>query len=123
MRVTAWPLVGSLVAMLAGCSSSLNNNGELTPGLPTALTTPAPQRPVGPTTTEQRTITGFRGPMIIVFSAQDSHDGERIPTVTLNLPLKARQLPGSPERLEIMTVYGPRWVATSEVVIQAASGL
>jgi hypothetical protein len=113
----------------AGCSGgSLNQNGELTLGLPVAglPAAQAPSAPKAPSATaalEQRTITGFRSAMIIVFSGQDSHNGERMPTATMTLPLKARQLPGHPDRLEIMTVYGPRWIATSEVVVEPTPSL
>jgi hypothetical protein len=104
-------------SLLVGCSSSLNDNGELTSG----LRPPAPKAAsvtALPPNLQPRNVTGFRGPMIIIFSAQDSHNGERIPTATITLPLKAQQVPGHPERLEIMTVYGPRWIATSEVMVE-----
>jgi hypothetical protein len=61
-------------------------------------------------------ITGFRGPTVILYSSERSNEGEKVPASSLPLPLRSRAAsPGSP-RVEIMTVYGPRWIAKSDVV-------
>ena len=60
-------------------------------------------------------IAGFRKSTVTLYNGEESHDGERVTSNSLLLPLPSQPATLNPSRVEIMTVYGPRWIAKSEV--------
>lgn len=66
-------------------------------------------------------IVGFRNKTVILYAGSSSNEGERVPSASLSLPLTFRPAPDNTSRLGIMTVYGARWIARSEVTLGGAS--
>jgi len=142
------PRSGLLLALLiGGCSASLPQiAGPNTPEAP-ANASPLPAAEAGaPTSTAaippakatparvaapsegssapaaQRgggTIVGFRGPTVILYGGERANDGERVAAASLSVPLPSRPSAANASRVEVMTVYGPRWIAKSEVMFAA----
>ncbi len=66
-------------------------------------------------------IIGFRGPTVILYSDELSNDGQRMPAAALQAPLPVRSAQAGSPRVQIMTVYGPRWIARAEVVLASST--
>jgi hypothetical protein len=131
------PLCAGLLLTLAaaaGCSANLPQSGGLTkPEGPAQVTTTgssavalgvtsapavattAGASPPAAAPLDSGVIAGFRKSTVTLYSGDESNDGERVTPDSLSLPLPSRQVTLNPSRVEIMTVYGPRWIAKSEV--------
>ncbi len=66
-------------------------------------------------------IVSFKGATVVLYGSETGNDGERVPVASLPLPLRANVGLLNTSRLTIATASGPRWVATSEVVLGAAA--
>lgn len=71
-------------------------------------------------TPNQGLITGFKGATLVLFNDETGNVGERVAVTSLALPLQSRSSPTNFNRVQIDTVYGPRWVARSEVLFGQA---
>ena len=76
----------------------------------------APRAPSGDTV-----IVGFRAATVILYTSESSNDGERVAANALPLPLRTRVAASNAGRVEVMTVYGPRWISRSEATFAPAA--
>lgn len=91
--------------------AALPQNGSPVPNSQPPPSTSQPQR----LPAAQDMIVGFKGQTIILFGDEFGHDGERVATAELNLPLQMKSSSSNAPRVQIDTAYGPRWVARSEI--------
>lgn len=68
--------------------------------------------PTGPP--EETVIVGFRTATVILYDSPQSNQGERVPAASLPLPLRTRFAAPASMRVEIKTIYGPRWIARAD---------
>lgn len=74
-----------------------------------------------PVAADQSVIVGFKRSTVILYGSPDSHEGERVPTDALSVPLKPSSQTTNASRVQIMTIDGPRWIAKSDVTFGPAS--
>lgn len=60
-------------------------------------------------------IIGFKHRTVVLYASPTSNNGERVPADTVATPLRPRAS-ANQERVEIMTIDGPRWISKSEVI-------
>ncbi len=91
-------------------------------GTPSELTDGAKNRPITPRTNaaeQQEAIIGLRRDMIVLYRDESGFEGERMVASSFTLPTPARRASNNPQRLEILTAAGMRWVDRAEVVLNA----
>lgn len=64
-------------------------------------------------------IVGFKGPTVVLFGGEFGNEGERVSASSLSLPLELKEPSSNANRVQIDTAYGPRWIARSEIVLDA----
>lgn len=62
-------------------------------------------------------VLGFRDKTVILYSSNTGHQGEKVPTADLPVPMAIRANPVGGARVGIMTVYGLRWIARSDISV------
>jgi hypothetical protein len=72
---------------------------------------------VAPVAAPSDLITAFKGKTVTLFQNEAGNNGERLPVAAFALPIKVRLPTTSSERVMVTTIYGPRWIARSEVVL------
>lgn len=73
-----------------------------------------------PLTPKQGLITGFKSATLVLFNDETGNVGERVAVTSLSLPLQSRSSQTNFNRVQIDTVYGPRWVSRSDVLFGQA---
>lgn len=63
----------------------------------------------------------FRKPTVTLYKSETSAEAIRVAAGSLPKPLRSRFAHSSKARIEIMTIYGPRWISKSEIKIVPAT--
>jgi hypothetical protein len=145
--MTSIPIL-ALALALAGCAASLPSPGQVfqapsqtglaadAPGqsamqtgalVPTASNGSAPINGLptgmdsGALTALPAQIVGFRASSVILYNSDTGSEGQKFVSRTLPLPLHVSRRSNSADRVEVITVEGPRWVATRDVLFASTS--
>ena len=84
-----------------------------------ATTNSGPSNPTAPVTCGTCRIVGFKPQMVTLYLSEGGQEAQRIPRTAMQLPILAAS--GKADRLQIMTLDGLRWVASSDVQLDAGS--
>lgn len=60
-------------------------------------------------------ITAFKGRNVLLYSSSQSKEGELVAASSFTLPMRIQS--ARADRVEVMTIYGPRWVARADIVL------
>lgn len=99
---------------LAPENSQALTTTPVAPPQPTVAAELSPQRSASPANGDTK-IVAFRGKSIVLYSTETGNDGERITASSFALPMSVRAPSTTSQRLQVMTVYGPRWIARADV--------
>lgn len=142
-RTAGCTLVVAALVSLGGCSASLNDlPGDAgIAAAPTAGSAPAagqlaqaarPRGAVGAgaaiagnapaapahaaSASSGDLVTRFRTGSVVLYLSETGHEGQRVATSSLPLPIKSSRRSADGSRVEVMTVEGLRWIAAADLV-------
>jgi len=67
-------------------------------------------------------IRRFRAASVVLYRTETGHEGQRVPTSFLSLPIRVNRRSADGSRFELMTVEGSRWIAFADVAGAPSSG-
>ncbi len=93
----------------AGISPPAQGTNTSTAPTPAPSATGAPMPAGQPSAATAPHIASFKGRNVLLYSSSHSREGELVSASSFTLPMRIHS--SRADRVEVMTVYGPRWVA------------
>lgn len=91
-----------------------------TPAEPARVTSKGPGASQENVAAQQEAIIGLKKDTIVLYRDEHGFEGERMVAGSFTLPTPARRASNNPQRLEILTAVGMRWVERAEVLLGAS---